>query len=427
MKRLTLSLLFVVLASMVGLGWVLDQWYSNSFKTQEDPTLLAYKRMGLMLAQQLDQLPPEQQSAELAPTAAGISLGLVDAVDFPLPLNLQRDFEREGALLLKSGPELTWNFYLPRTHQVLTLPLPADVNSQGSQQLRWLLTLLFYGGIIFVVLLWLYPLLHRLALLRRSARAFGAGDLSIRIEHGAVSYIHDIEMEFNRMAQRIEQLIADNKLLSSGLSHDLRTPLARLRFGLDVLAETPLNELHEQQTLAHLNRDLEAMESLVDIFLQYARLEQATIVLTLEPIIFSNILRRQIEIQAAPNLLLNISPEANEKIICGNRKWLSILCDNLIQNALKYCLGQVSVSVKYQGDNLVFCVEDDGPGIAPEERAKVLQPFYRTQSAQSFNGHGMGLAIVERIVFWHKAKLLLTESQTLGGLSIQVSFPLSAA
>ena len=423
MKRLTLSLLFVVLASMVGLGWVLDQWYSSSFKAEEDPTLLAYKRMGLILAQQLDQPNAEQQSAGLAQTSSGISLGLVDAVDFPLPLDLQRRFELEGALLLESGPELTWNFYLPRKHQVLTLALPVDVNNQGSQQLRWLLTLLFYGGIIFVVLLWLYPLLHRLALLRRSARAFGAGDLSVRIEHGAVSYIHDIELEFNRMAQRIEQLIADNKLLSSGLSHDLRTPLARLRFGLDVLAETPPNEVHEQQTLVHLNRDLEAMESLVDIFLQYARLEQATIVLALERVNFADILRNQVQIQAATNLALNIGPEVDEKAICGDTKWLAVLCDNLIQNALKYCLGQISVGVRCQDDNLLFCVEDDPPGIAPAQRAKVLQPFYRTQLAQSFNGHGMGLAIVERIAFWHKAKLLLTESQALGGLRIEVSFP----
>lgn len=118
--------------------------------------------------------------------------------------------------------------------------------------------------------------MKRLLLLRQKANAFGAGDLSVRIPQGAVSYIADIEQEFNRMAQRIESLVYDNKLLSRGLSHDLRTPIARLRFGLDVLEEAELSPA-QRKTIAHLNRDLVAMESLVEILLSYSRMGQAKI------------------------------------------------------------------------------------------------------------------------------------------------------
>lgn len=418
MQRLTLSLLLVVLTAVVGLGWGIDRWYSAQFAEVEDPTVSAYKKLGRELAQLIDIGGQTNQwlvGSHLQPQ-------LTDYSDFPLPNDVKNNFVAGEPLLLESGDQLTLHFYLTRQQQVLSFTLPAELHQENNNALRWLLTLLFYGGVILMVLIWLYPLLRRLALLRKSAQAFGAGDLQVRIAADKHSYIQTIEQDFNRMAQRIEQLVADNKLLSRGLSHDLRTPLARLRFGLDVLEEANLT-VGQQQNLAHLNRDLMAMESLVEALLNYARLEQATIVFTAQPIqlalfvtqLCDDFYRDQVEIFSASS--------AQGVHLHGDPEYLAMLVHNLLQNALRYGRGRVHISVQLVDDQLQLQVEDNGPGIPLAERDNVLKPFYRSAgSHHQGRGHGLGLAIVERIAQWHGAELVLTESAALGGLSVVVIF-----
>ncbi len=418
MQRLTLSLLLVVLTAVVGLGWGIDRWYNAQFADEEDPAVSAYKKVGHELAKLIDVgVQPDQwlSNSHLQPQLTPYS-------DFPLPQDVKNYFEAGEPLLLESGDQLTLHFYLARQQQVLSFTLPAELHQENNNALRWLLTLLFYGGVILMVLIWLYPLLSRLALLRKSAQAFGAGNLQVRIAADKHSYIQTIEQDFNRMAQRIEQLIADNKLLSRGLSHDLRTPLARLRFGLDVLEEADLTT-GQQQNLAHLNRDLVAMESLVEALLNYARLEQATITFTAQSIPLAYFVTQVRDEFYREQVELFISSSAQGVNVQCEPEYLAMLIHNLLQNALRYGRGRVQASVLLVDDQLQLHVEDNGLGIPLAERDKVLKPFYRSaDSHHQGRGHGLGLAIVERIAQWHGAKLLLSEAEELGGLKVVVIF-----
>lgn len=418
MQRLTLSLLLVVLTAVVGLGWGIDRWYSAQFADEEDPALSAYKNMGRELARLVDAGIPSSSWMK----ASAVQPQLTAYSDFPLPDDVKRDFEAGEPLLLESGNQLTLHFYLARQQQVLSLTLPDELHQETNNALRWLLTLLFYGGVILMVLIWLYPLLRRLALLRKSAQAFGAGDLQVRIAADKHSYIQTIEQDFNRMAQRIEQLVADNKLLSRGLSHDLRTPLARLRFGLDVLEEANLTA-GQQQNLAHLNRDLIAMESLVEALLNYARLEQANITFIPKPIQLAEFVVHLCEDFYRGQVDVFIATSAQPLQVQGDPEYLAMLVHNLVQNALRYGRGRVQVSVQLLDDQVQLQVEDNGSGIPQSEREKVLKPFYRSEgSHHQGRGHGLGLAIVERIAQWHGASLQLSESAALGGLKVAVVF-----
>lgn len=416
MQRLTLSLLLVVLTAVVGLGWGIDRWYSAHFAEVEDPALSAYKNLGRELAQLIDTGVQANQwlaDSHVQPQLTAYS-------DFPLPGDVKTQFETGEPLLLETGNQLTLHFYLKNLQQVLSFTLPNELHQENNNLLRWLLTLLFYGGVIAMVLIWLYPLLRRLALLRKSAQALGAGDLQVRIAVDKHSYIQTIEQDFNRMAQRIEQLVADNKLLSRGLSHDLRTPLARLRFGLDVLAEADLT-LEQQQNLAHLNRDLTAMESLVEALLNYARLEQATIAFTAQPILLAHFVAQLHEEFYCEQVELFIASSAQELQVQGDPEYLAMLIHNLLQNALRYGRGRVQLSLQRLGDQVQLQVDDNGPGIPGAERAKVLKPFYRSAgSHHQGRGHGLGLAIVARIAQWHGAELRLGESDELAGLSVSL-------
>jgi len=418
-QRLTLSLLLVVLTAVGGLGWGIDRWYSAQFAEAEDPTVNAYKTLGRELARLIDSSDSVHANDWLA--TSHLQSQLTAYIDFPLPDDVKNSFEAGEPLLLESGDHLSLHYYLAQRQQVLSFTLPDELR-QDNNTLRWLLTLLFYGGVILMVLIWLYPLLRRLALLRKSAQAFGAGDLQVRIAADKHSYIQTIEQDFNRMAQRIEQLVADNKLLSRGLSHDLRTPLARLRFGLDILEEANLTA-EQQQNLAHLNRDLVAMESLVEALLNYARLEQATITFATQPIPIAHFVTQLHEDFYHERVELFIAASAQGVFLQGDPEYLAMLVHNLLQNALRYGRGRVQISVLLEGDQVHLQIADNGSGIPPAEREKVLKPFYRSEgSHHQGRGHGLGLAIVERITQWHGAELLLSESAELGGLNVSVIF-----
>ena len=432
MQRLTLSLLLVVLTAVVGLGWGIDRWYSAQFEETEDPTVNAYKILGRELALVLDSVESAQtkefvQSNDWLDSwlaASQLQPQLTAYSDFPLPGDVKNNFEAGEPLLLESGNQLSLHYYLARQRQVLSFNLPDELLQDNNNALRWLLTLLFYGGVILMVLIWLYPLLRRLALLRKTAQAFGAGDLHARIAADKHSYIRTIEQDFNRMAQRIEQLIADNKLLSRGLSHDLRTPLARLRFGLDILEEADLTA-EQQQNLAHLNRDLIAMESLVEALLNYARLEQAVITFSPQPILLAAFATQIRDDFYRDQVELFIALSAQAEKVQADPEYLAMLIHNVLQNALRYGRGRVQLSVQLVDGHLQLLVDDDGLGIPVAERANVLQPFYRGNSnhvANSASGHGLGLAIVERIAQWHHADLDLGESEHLGGLRVSLTF-----
>ncbi len=421
MKRLTLSLILVVISAVIGLGWGIDQWYDNQDKALEDSALSAYKTVGRDLAILIDQQGIQVEWDDWF-AFSNLHPQVFPYSEFPLPPHLKDEFERGEALLLESGDQLSLNYYLFRQDQVLSLMLPDELRQESSVWINWALTVLFYVGVVVVVLVWLYPLLRRLSLLRNAAREFGAGNLQARIATDKNSYIHAIEQEFNRMAQRIEQLIADNKLLSRGLSHDLRTPLARLRFGLDFLGEAELPELQQRQ-LAHLNRDLLAMESLVEALLNYARFDQAQIKFVPQSLNIATFVRRLHEDFYSDKVTLVIDPSTLSIDITAEPDYLAMLVQNLLENALRYGAGEARMTITRAANDVVLSVEDNGPGIAPAEREHVLKPFYRVNATQNPQGYGLGLAMVERIAQWHGARLVLSESATLGGLNISVTFP----
>lgn len=422
MKKLTLSLLLVVVTAVIGLGWGIDQWYNTQAAPQESHSIKAFKQLTHELVSLLSVADISETQLVQWAEQSNAKVQVVPYAEFPLPPNLKKSFEAGEPLLLDSRANVSLHYYFAPQQAVISFILPANTASEKDSRLSWILTLLFYSGVILIVFIWLYPLLRRLRLLRQMAGAFGLGDLSARIPMGAVSYIADIEQEFNRMAQRIESLVYDNKLLSRGLSHDLRTPIARLRFGLDVLEEAELSE-SQQKTLAHLNRDLIAMESLVETLLSYARMDQAKI--AFKP---SLVDLQQWVVDIANEFYpekveMELNKSSHPTSIVADTEYLNMLVQNILQNAERHGQGKIIVSVVATEKNVALIVEDNGSGISEAEREHVLKPFYRIASAINTQGHGMGLAIVDRIAQWHTAVVKLESSEKLGGLKISIIFP----
>ena len=359
-----------------------------------------------------------------APLPAGLTLLPLDAL--PLPPDLRANFERGHPLLLESERGLTLHMRLPDGQRFLSLQLPPEAQTRSGQGLSLALTLLFYLGLLGFVLLWLWPLLQRLEGLRQAAHGFGQGELDRRVALKPRSTIAEIEAEFNRMAQRIQTLVEDNRLLGSAVAHDLRTPLARLRFGVEALGDAGHEGLRERYR-QHLSRDITAMESLVELLLGYARLEQLRgseppQILTLRGLVDA-VLAAALRPESGPSLRVEGPPEL---CVRGEHRFLEMQLANLLQNAFRYARAEVRIAWGRGAGTVWLSVEDDGPGIAKAQREQVLKPFVRgTNDAQA--GHGLGLAIVARIADWHGATVQIDRSAGLGGARIRLHFPAESA
>ena len=425
MKKLTVSLVVAILTAIIFLGWGLDTFFDEYQEQKDTDEFSTYRNIMAQLAKTLDKTDNFEQFVTTWQNHNKQQLTLTPLAEFPLPASLRDNFNQGEALVLESENLITVNQLLPSQQQVLTLSIHQQAKQQDNLALQVALTTVFYAGILLCLFIWLYPLIKRLRLLRSTAKTFGEGDFSERITISSTSYIVDIENEFNRMAEKIETLVEDNKLLSNAVSHDLRTPLARLRFGIEALSETN-NPENKEKYIRHLSQDIQEMENLVSVLLNYARLEQKMIKVEPLSLCLNTLIKSSVH-----NLISSNSSEVSiditelsqyQIIVGGDENYLSMLINNLLSNAQRYAVKQVQITTQQTAKNVFICVSDDGPGIAEEKRENIFKPFTRGENHSEQVGYGMGLAIVARVAAWHGAQVAISQSDELGGAKFIVTF-----
>jgi len=426
MRTLTISLLFVILTATVGLGWLFDRVYEQYSTTEPNPSTQAVdvlEKMGLDLATTLEQLPDKQQFIELWPTKGQYKLMLISLAKFPLPKQLISQLKLGKPLLLTTDTSLAFHYYLASSDELLIVRSPLLNVEQDDQSQNYIFTSLFYLALLILFLLWLAPLVNRLIKLRNTAKSFGEGKFSQRLKVSSLSYIRDIEVEFNHMAQHIENLLADVKLLSSAVSHDLRTPLARIRFGIDTLQEED-DPVLRRRFEEKISNNVDEMTSLVETLLRYARLDQAMLELKKDPVELSQLIANCLHNKSADAVNFDFVCPLDEVIVTGDKSYLSMLINNLLQNAIIYGQGQVNVKLLKMKNQVTITIEDNGSGIAKEQRVDILKPFVRGEAKhKTIKGHGIGLAIVKRIIDWHQGGIEISDSAELSGAQFTITLP----
>ena len=419
MRTLSLSLIIVTLIATIGLSWVFDTLYLSF---QQDKAISASDRVAalesvtLNLAQSLSTVEDKQIFVDQWQQDYGLQILQLD--ELSLPRELANTLSSGLPLTLESEDRVSIHALVSGTEQLLLLEFdhtPATNNRDGH---RYWITSLFYALLIGVFLVWLTPLLQRLLKLRKVAKAFGDGQLDRRIEVGSISYIRDVETEFNHMAQRIEDLVADVKLLSSAVSHDLRTPLAKLRMGLDTLNEESDPELRAQYH-QRLDGHLDNMVELVETLLQYARMDQAMIHLEKRSVNLTQLITSCLG-QYSEQIQFETSLKDDQSIVLGDARYLKIALNNLLQNAIKYGRMHVRVCLYHNEEHLLVSIDDDGDGIPTEQHEQIFKPFVRAKNTEK-QGFGVGLAIVKRVLDWHQANISVGQSTSLNGASFTIS------
>lgn len=256
--------------------------------------------------------------------------------------------------------------------------------------------------------------------LARAADAFGKGQVVSYHPSGATE-VRTAGAAFVDMRARIIRQIEQRTLMLSGISHDLRTPLTRLRLGLSMLPE----DEDTREEIVAMERDVAEMGKLVDAFLDFAR-EGAT---ACEPELIDpcRLVTRVVEDaeRAGQQVTLTACPGPGQIEITARPDAIRRALENLIGNGVRYGT-RAEVSVVLSPKTVRIIVEDDGPGIPPERREEALRPFARLDPSRNQDrgpGVGLGLSIAADVMRRHGGSLRLGDSARLGGLSAELVLP----
>ena len=295
---------------------------------------------------------------------------------------------------------------------------------QDVQQIEQLvLRALVIGGAVALLLaiggavLFRQQLEQRVAAIRRTALEIEAGDLSRRIPLlDADDEFTRLNRDINHMLDQIQHLMVGVRDVSNSIAHDLRTPLGRIRSMLDEALRPAATREQLSDTAGAAIREIDELITVFDKLLQIAEAESATRRQLFQPIRLREIITDVVELYDAAaeekGIALVMENHDGEPTTLGDKDLLASAAANLIDNALKYTGSKATVRVRATEErNIVsLVVQDDGPGIPAEERAKVLARFYRLDRSRSLPGNGLGLPIVVAISHLHGGTLSLEDA-----------------
>jgi len=310
-------------------------------------------------------------------------------------------------------------------------PIPSE--KQVTTSRVFITSGMILAVISLVLWLWLTPLWKSLNIVKASAREFGEGQLSRRVKIRKSSVVADVAGSFNQMADRIQHLIKTNQFLTNAVAHDLRTPLARLRFAYNMLDTDSVDSEEQARYKKSINSSIDALEHLINQSITYSRYDRIAEARRFSRCCFAELIRQEAEqveaVEPAIAITVEIAPslEVSEQLIAKNA--LLRAFTNLLSNALKHAKSQILITFKLSGTPpnrlLVITVEDDGVGVSRNDQLRIFEPFVQVNNhARNINfGHGFGLAIVSKVAKWHKGSVTVDQSSRLNGASFIFSWP----
>ncbi|MBP2171536.1 two-component system sensor histidine kinase RstB [Erwinia toletana] len=317
--------------------------------------------------------------------------------------------------------EYTFMQHIPRSHYVLVVgPIPY-LFFLHQMRILDIVLLAFIGlSLALPVFIWMRPHWKDMLKLESAAQRFGQGHLNERIHFDSASSLIRLGVAFNQMADNINTLVASKKQLIDGIAHELRTPLVRLRYRLEMSDNlTPAES-------AALNRDIGQLEALIEELLTYARLDRPKVDLTLRQFDLAEWLQERLDDirPLHPGHQITLDTPQRENVGIADARLMERVLDNLVNNALRYADKQLRVGLWFDGNTACLQVEDDGPGIPLAERQRVFEPFVRLDPSRdrATGGCGLGLAIVHSIA-QALGGFVIIDSSALGGASVRFCWP----
>ncbi len=261
-------------------------------------------------------------------------------------------------------------------------------------------------------------LLKRLQVLQRSMQRFGEGDLSIRVPVQGDDEVADLSRQFNAAASRIEALVQSHKSLLANASHELRSPLTRIRMGLELMDTAQPAPAFRAEIL----HNIAELDQLVDEILLASRLD--ALEADIGTVELVDLVGLAAEECARVGADLDAGTDTLE--VVGVAKLLRRALRNLLENARRYSQGEITVLLRRQGDMAQVQVCDQGPGVPEALRERIFEPFFRLPGAsERAGGVGLGLALVRSIALRHQGRVHCQDHPG-GGACFVLDLPLQS-
>jgi two-component system osmolarity sensor histidine kinase EnvZ len=249
----------------------------------------------------------------------------------------------------------------------------------------------------------------------------GDFDASRLDERAVTSEIREVNIGFNRMAQQLAKIEQDRAVMLAGISHDLRTPLARMRL------ETELS-VADENARAHMAADIDQLDAIIDKFLEYARPDHAE----LRTVLLNDVIEACLyAVQDHDDIRINLDMAPNLQVMADEVE-LARVISNLLENARRYGktpetgIAVIDIAAKARGEWVLLKVRDHGMGVSPEALPNLIKPFFRGDAARTAaTGAGLGLAIVDKTVQRMGGVFMLTNT-TSGGLAAHIKLQKSS-
>ena len=274
-------------------------------------------------------------------------------------------------------------------------------------------------------------LTQRLEGLQRGVQRWGEGDLSVRLPEGGHDEVADLSRRFNAAAERVQSLMASQaallqsqKSLLANASHELRSPLARIRMAIELVGAQG-----SPTARAEIQRNIAELDQLVDEILLASRLDAREADMgTVEPVDLIGLVAEE---SARVGAALEVPDGSGDIIVPGVAKLLRRAVRNLLENAVRHGQrtgrgGEVTAALSLQGGQAVLHVDDRGPGVPPDQRERIFEPFYRLPGASEREGGvGLGLALVRSIAERHGGRVDC-DNRAGGGARFTLRLPAQA-
>jgi len=290
---------------------------------------------------------------------------------------------------------------------------------QESLLLR-MLPPVFYLSIFVLVGLWLRPLLRDIDVISRGAQRFAADYREPLATADSTTELTGLARNLDDMSARLSGLIQSQKELIAALSHEMRTPLARIRFALAVIGNKSDGDL--QEPLDEVDRDVQEIDELIGTMLNYARLDHPDLRMNWQEVPIDAWLGRTLEKSRQTDKDISIITDDKVKTAWMDAHLMTLALSNLLVNACHYSSRRVLCRVTQSDAGYSIDVEDDGKGIPESERESIFKAFTRIDNSRNrkTGGYGLGLAIVARIAHLHGGSVAATRSDELGGARFTV-------
>jgi two-component system, OmpR family, sensor kinase len=434
MARHFLGLYLLIVLTLAAVSWgqdkLLQAYGVQDGAADRSPAVTLYA-----LESELRALPEQDWKDSLAGIAAksGGDIELLAKSDIAGRRTLE-ELESGKVAYMEASAGESWALKQLNRDYVLAFKYAEPEGRRGP--LEWVITGLFYAVMALVIMIWLWPLRRDLKTLERATARYGDKNWAFDAPIKPRSQISNLAQAFRKMAARIDGLIASHKDMSNAVSHEIKTPLARMQFEIES-AERAQNLAEVKASVSHIKADIAAIDDLVTATLNYAILERADMSLNLGEHNFASLVPAVAEfVRRDAHRDIQVAAEVHgdaSRVVCDAHLMETVL-KNLLYNAVRHARHEVRVIFDAGDEVNRLMVDDDGPGIPEKDRRRVFDSFVqlegsggRLESSRAGAkkiGFGLGLAIVKRIVEWHEGEVAISQSP-LGGARVSASWPAS--